>query len=240
MRFLTIVPAYNEETSVGGVVMDIKAACPDADVLVVNDGSTDRTARAATEAGASVVTLPFNMGIGAAVQTGYRYAFRMGYDVAAQVDGDGQHDPCELVKILAPLSDGSADFVVGSRFIEGEGFKSTPMRRVGISLFSRVLSWLTGERLTDPTSGFRVANRKVIRLFAAEYPDDYPEVESLYLVHLAGLKVREVPVAMRPRSGGKSSITPVRSAYYMVKVMMVLFVWLVRKKPTLEVSDDKG
>ena len=235
MRVIAIVPAYNEEASVGGVVREIKAALPDADVLVINDGSADGTAHAGRKAGARVVTLPFNMGIGAAVQAGYQYAFRMGYDAAAQVDGDGQHHPGELDKIMAPLLDGSADFVVGSRFLEGGGFKSTSMRRAGIALFSMVLSWFTGERLTDPTSGFRAANRKAIRLFAGEYPDDYPEVESLLLAHLAGLRLAERPVLMRPRAGGRSSITPVRSMYYMVKVMMVLCVWLVRKKPRLEV-----
>jgi len=233
-KMLAIVPAYNEEGSVAGVVRGIKAAHPEADVLVVNDGSGDRTAEEAAGAGALVATLPYNMGIGAAVQTGYRYAYDMGYDAAAQVDGDGQHDPAELVKILAPLKDGTADLVVGSRFLEGEGFKSTFMRRVGITLFSRVLSSLTGEKLTDPTSGFRAANKKAIRLLAADYPEDYPEVESLLLVHLAGLNLAERPVLMRPRAGGRSSITPVRSLYYMVKVMMVIFIWLFRERPKLE------
>ncbi|MBI5191211.1 MAG: glycosyltransferase family 2 protein [Nitrospirae bacterium] len=234
MKLLAIVPCYNEEASVGSVARAVKAAYPDADVLVIDDGSADRTAEAARAAGAKVVTLPYNMGIGAAMQTGYRYARAGGYDVAVQVDGDGQHDPEEMGKLLEIVLGGKADIVVGSRFIEGAGFRSTPMRRLGIGLFSSVLTRLTGERLTDPTSGFRAAGRRVIRLFADEYPEDYPEVESLFLAHLAGLKVAETPVLMRPRAGGRSSITPVRSAYYMIKVMMVIFIWLVRKKPVLE------
>jgi glycosyltransferase involved in cell wall biosynthesis len=231
MKLLAIVPCYNEEATVSAVVREIKSARPDADVLVVNDGSKDGSAIAAESAGAFVVNLPYNMGIGAAMQTGYKYALRGGYDIAVQVDGDGQHDPAELGKILTPVQNGEADVVVGSRFMDGEGFKSTPMRRLGIGMFSKVLSVLTGEPVSDPTSGFRAAGRKAVGLFAGEYPEDYPEVESLFLAHLAGLKLRETPVLMRPRGGGRSSITPVRSAYYMVKVMMVLFLWIVRKRP---------
>jgi len=233
MKLLAIVPCFNEETTVSGVVQEIKAARPDADVLVVNDGSSDSSAACAASAGAAVANLPYNMGIGAAMQTGYKYALCGGYDVAVQVDGDGQHDPAELDKILAPVLSGDSDVVVGSRFMEGEGFKSTPMRRLGIGMFSKVLSVLTGEPVSDPTSGFRAAGRRAIMLFADEYPEDYPEVESLFLAHLAGLRLREVPVLMRPRGGGRSSITPVRSAYYMIKVMMVLFLWIARKRPEM-------
>lgn len=235
MRLLAIVPCYNEAATVADVVRGVKAAHPDADVLVVDDGSTDETAENAAGVGAAVLELPYNMGIGAAMQSGYLFALEGGYDVAVQVDGDGQHDPEELHKILAPVLAGEADMVVGSRFIGGEGFKSTPMRRLGIALFSGVLSLLTGDPVSDPTSGFRAAGKKAIRLFAGEYPEDYPEVESLFLAHLAGLRLREIPVVMKPRGGGRSSITPVRSVYYMVKVMMVLFIWLVRKKPAAEV-----
>ncbi|MGC2422968.1 MAG: glycosyltransferase family 2 protein, partial [Nitrospirota bacterium] len=196
MKFLAIIPAYNEEATVGLVVAEIHASIPEAHVVVINDGSADGTAIAASAAGAAVVNLPFNMGIGAAVQAGYRYALQGGYDIAAQVDGDGQHDPSELIKIIEPIRAGKADIVVGSRFLGGDGFKSTAMRRVGISSFARVLSVLTGGRLTDPTSGFRACNRKIIRLFAQEYPEDYPEVESLLLAHLAGLRISEAQVKM--------------------------------------------
>src|SRR5512135_2407920 len=236
MRLLAIVPAYNEEATVAGVVRDVLASWPGADVLVINDGTVDGTARVAAAAGAKVVTLPYNMGIGAAMQVGYRYALNGGYDIAMQVDGDGQHYPAELVKLVGPVTEGRGDIVVGTRFRGESAFKSTPMRRLGIWLFSKVLSGRTGETLTDPTSGFRAANKRIIRLFADEYPEDYPEVESLFLAHLAGLRVSETPVSMRPRGGGRSSITPVKSAYYMIKVMMVLFVWLVRKRPEKEVN----
>ncbi|MHB8173804.1 MAG: glycosyltransferase family 2 protein [Nitrospirota bacterium] len=233
MRLLAIIPAYNEEATVGQVVAEIYSAMPEADVVVINDGSSDSTASVAAASGAAVINLPFNMGIGAAVQAGYKYAEQGRYDIAVQVDGDGQHDPSELMAIIEPVKAGKADIVVGSRFLEVGGFKSTAMRRIGISLFARVLSVMTGDRLTDPTSGFRACNKKTIRLFSKEYPEDYPEVESLLLTHLAGFKISEEPVKMRARGGGHSSITPIKSVYYMVKVMMVLFIWLVRKKPDM-------
>ena len=160
MKFLAIIPAYNEEATVGQVVAEIYASIPEAHVVVINDGSADGTAKAASAAGAAVINLPFNLGIGAAVQAGYRFAEQGGYDIAAQVDGDGQHDPSELMKIIEPVKAGKADIVVGSRFLGGEGFKSTAMRRVGISTFARVLSVITGARLTDPTSGFGRATGK--------------------------------------------------------------------------------
>jgi glycosyltransferase involved in cell wall biosynthesis len=234
MKILAVVPCYNEEASVGDVVGSLQTACPEMDILVVNDGSRDRTAEAAAAAGAKVAQLPYNMGIGAAMQTGFLYAKAHGYDIAVQVDGDGQHDPAEVGKLLKPIQEGRADIVVGSRFISGGGFKSTPMRRLGIKAFARVLTIMTGQTLTDPTSGFRAAGKKVISLFSEEYPQDYPEVESLLLVHLANLRIAEERVVMRARSGGRSSITPLKSAYYMVKVMMVLFIWLIRKKPKME------
>ncbi len=237
MRLIAIIPAYNEEGTVGQVVAEIHSAMPEADVVVINDGSVDATASVAATSGAAVVNLPFNMGIGAAVQAGYKYAEQGAYDIAVQVDGDGQHDPSEMSAIAGPVMAGEAEIVVGSRFVGrsgAAGFKSTRMRRIGISLFARVLSIMTGHRLTDPTSGFRACDRKTIRLFAQEYPDDYPEVESLLLVHLAGFRIAEEPVKMRARGGGRSSITPIKSVYYMVKVMMVLFIWLVRKKPEWE------
>ena len=240
MKLLAIIPAYNEEATVGQVVAEIRSAMPDADVVVINDGSVDSTASVAAASGAVVVNLPFNMGIGAAVQAGYRYAEQGDYDIAVQVDGDGQHNPFEIAAITRPVIAGEAEIVVGSRFLgrsDSAGFKSTRMRRIGISLFARVLSVMTGHTLTDPTSGFRACGRKTIRLFAQEYPDDYPEVESLLLAHLAGFRISEEPVKMRARGGGHSSITPIKSVYYMIKVMMVLFIWLVRKKPELEARD---
>jgi glycosyltransferase involved in cell wall biosynthesis len=235
VRLLAIIPCFNEEAHVARVVREVLAARPGIEALVVDDGSSDRTGALAAAAGATVVTLPYNTGIGTAVQTGYRYAKANDFDVAVQIDGDGQHDPAQLEALLAPLVAGESDLAVGSRFLRNEGFVSTPLRRVGIRSFSLVLSAMVGARLSDPTSGFRAANRRVISLFASLYPEDYPEVESLYLAHRVGLRIREVPTVMRPRSAGQSTITPLRSVYYMVKVMFVLFIWLLRKKPTVEV-----
>jgi len=234
LRRLAIVPAYNEEESVAGVVEQVHAVDPGMDVVVVDDGSVDRTAEHAQAAGARVLRLPFNLGIGGAMQTGFRYAHEHGYDVAVQVDGDGQHDPRELPKILAPVVAGEADLVVGSRF-GGDGataFRSTAPRRVGIRVFAWTVSRIIHQRVTDTTSGFRAVGRDGIRLFAADYPHDYPEVEATVMVAKAKLRLREVPVAMRERAGGRSSITALRSVYYMAKVLLALFVGLFRRAAT--------
>jgi glycosyltransferase involved in cell wall biosynthesis len=227
---VAIVPAYNEEASIGRVVDELRAFDDGLEVLVVDDGSTDRTADVARERGARVVSLPFNLGIGGAVQTGFRYAWERGFDVAVRVDGDGQHAPAELDAVLAPVLAGEADVVVGSRFIGGDGYRSSRSRRVGIRLLALSVSALTRQRVTDPTSGFQAANRKGIRLFAADYPHDYPEAEAAVMVAKHALRLREVPVAMRARETGQSSITAVRSVYYMVKVVLAIFVALFRRK----------
>jgi hypothetical protein len=232
LRCVAIVPAYNEEASVGRVVTELREVDPELDVVVVDDGSRDRTAAVAQAAGAAVVTLPFNLGIGGAMQTGFRYAAEHGYDVAIQVDGDGQHDPRELKKILEPVLAGEVDVAVGTRFAGGEGFQSTRTRRFGIRVFAWVVSRIVGQRVTDTTSGFRAVNRKGIRLFAAEYPPDYPEVEATVVLSRHHLRMLEVPVVMRIRETGSSSITALRSVYYMVKVLLALFIGLFRKYST--------
>jgi glycosyltransferase involved in cell wall biosynthesis len=229
-RRLAIVPAYNEEGSVGRVVDEIKAADPSFKVLVVDDGSEDGTAAVARAHGAQVVHLPFNLGIGGAVQTGYRYAHARGFDVAVQVDGDGQHDPAELPALLAPLLADEADLVVGSRFAGAGSYRPPVLRRLGIGLFARTISRVVGQRLTDTTSGFRAANRRAIRLFAFDYPHDYPEVETTVMVVRERLRLVEVPVAMRTRAAGRSSITAGRSVYYMTKVLVAIFVGLFREQ----------
>lgn len=229
LRRVAIVPAFNEEASVGGVIAELRAFDPGMDVVVVDDGSSDRTAEIAAAAGAAVLRLPFNLGIGGAMQTGFRHARERGYDVAVQVDGDGQHDPGELAKILGPVVAGEADLVVGSRFGAAEGFQSTALRRVGIRLFAWTVSRLVGQRVTDATSGFRAVGRSGIELFAADYPSDYPEVEATVMVAKARLRLREVPVTMRERSGGRSSITAFRSVYYVVKVLLALFVGIFNR-----------
>ena len=230
LRRVAIVPAYNEEASIAGVVGELLAYDPGLRVVVVDDGSTDRTADLARAAGAKVISLPFNLGIGGAVQTGFRYAWEQGFDIAIRADGDGQHDPAELDAILRPVLADEADVAVGSRFIGGDGYRSSRSRRAGIRLLAWIVSALTRQRITDPTSGFQAANRRGIRLFAADYPHDYPEAEATVMVFKHRLRLREVPVAMRARESGRSSITTVRSVYYMVKVVLAIFVALFRRK----------
>ncbi len=229
LRRLAIVPAFNEEASVGRVIDEIRAVDPGFEIVVVDDGSTDRTAGVADDRGAHVIRLPFNLGIGGAVQTGYRYAFEQGFDLAVQVDGDGQHDPAQLQEILAPVLDGRADLVVGSRFAGPGAYRSTAARRIGIRIFAGVVSAVVRQRVTDTTSGFRAVNRKGIALFAADYPHDYPEVEATVMCVKHKLRLMEVPVEMRERSGGRSSITALRSVYYMTKVLLAIFVGLFRR-----------
>jgi glycosyltransferase involved in cell wall biosynthesis len=237
-KHLAIVPAYNEEASVASVVADLRDHAADFDVLVVDDGSTDRTAQRARAAGAHVLRMPFNLGIGGTVQAGYQYALEHDYDLAVQVDGDGQHDARELRKLIEHLkTHPTIDMVTGSRFLEAcedGSFQSTAPRRAGIRLFAGILSKVTGSRVTDPTSGFRMTNRRGIELFARDYPHDYPEVEAVLMVHAHRLRSAEVPVRMRARAGGVSSINASRSVYYMVKVLLAIFVGLFRARPAIE------
>jgi glycosyltransferase involved in cell wall biosynthesis len=236
---LAVVPAYNEAATVGAVVRSIHDAQPDFDVLVVDDGSTDSTAAVAEGHGASVVRLPFNLGIGGAVQTGFAYAQRHGYEYMVQVDGDGQHDPTQIPHLMRVMDeDPSIDMVCGSRFL-GQDYKypAAISRRTGIHIFAFVLSRIVGQRVSDPTSGFRLYNRRGISLFARDYPHDYPEVEAVLMVHHHRLKMREVPVRMYARGGGVSSIGSGKSAYYMIKVLLAIFVGLVRARPVVEPGD---
>jgi glycosyltransferase involved in cell wall biosynthesis len=229
MKILVIVPAYNEEASLPGVLRDLSEGLPDADVLVVNDGSRDRTAEIAREKGVKVLDLPFNLGIGGAVQAGYLYAKQGGYDVAVQFDGDGQHLAGEIQQLLEPIAADRADMAIGSRFLNPGRYRAPLFRKLGIGIFSFVLSRILGIPVTDSTSGFRAANLKVTEFFARTYPEDYPEVESLVLLHKMNLRIEEVAVIMRERTGGKSSITPLRSMYYMTKVLMAIFIDLMKK-----------
>jgi len=226
-RILIIIPAYNEEASISSVIRDIRKHAPEADILVINDGSSDRTESCAREAGAKVLTLPYNVGIGGGMQTGYLYAKQKGYDIAIQMDADGQHPAEELHKLLAGI--GEQDLVIGSRFLGTASFRSSTARRAGIVFFSKLVSWVTGERFTDTTSGFRAASRKVIELYARYYPSDYPEVESIVYLKRHGCRIAEIPVQMRARTAGKSSITPWRSIYYMVKVTLSVLMSALRR-----------
>ena len=230
MKCLAIVPAFNEEGSVAGVVRELLAR-GDLDVLVVDDGSTDRTGAEARAAGARVLPLPYNLGIGGAVQAGFRFARRHDYDVAIQVDGDGQHLPSEIDRLLDPLRDGSADVALGSRYVEDTQYRSSIPRRLGMILFSSFVSRITGRRFWDTTSGFRASSRPVIAYLAEHYPSDYPEVEALVLLSRAGFRIREIACRFRDRQGGRSSITPLRSVYYMVKVTLAILLGLARRVP---------
>src|SRR3954470_6914676 len=238
--YLAVVPAYNEEGTVERVVTKIHELAPDFDVVVVDDGSTDGTAEAAEKAGAKVVRHPFNLGIGGAVQSGFTYALENGYNRLVQIDGDGQHDPAEVHKLIEAMdADRSIDMVCGSRFMTDESDYIAPIsRRTGIHIFAFLLSRFVGQSVTDPTSGFRLYNRRGISLFARDYPHDYPEVEAVLMVHFHRLTMREVPVRMFKRGGGVSSISSGKSVYYMLKVLLAIFVGLVRARPVVEPGDE--
>ncbi len=229
MKMLVVIPAYNEEKNIPGVIGDLRRHAPGADIVVVNDGSSDGTSQCARALGVKVLNLPVNLGIGGAMQAGYHYANRHDYGIAVQFDADGQHQAGEIEKLLGPLAAGESDMVVGSRFLIPGSYHAGFARKAGMTIFSSLVSVILGMRVTDTTSGFRAVNRRVIEYYTRQYPEDYPEVEALVLVHKQGMRIREVPVVMRERTSGRSSITPVRSAYYMVKVMLAVFVDLLKK-----------
>jgi glycosyltransferase involved in cell wall biosynthesis len=229
MGTLVFIPAWNEETSVTGVIEGVREHLPDADVLVVDDGSTDATAARAREAGAIVASLPFNQGLGAALQTGYLYALREGYEFCAHLDADGQHPPAEVARLLEEIYADRADLVIGSRYrdpavAESDDYKPTFSRRIGTSVFRFFLTLATRQRFTDTTSGMRAANRRVMRLFSENYSPDFAEIESLQLAVRQGLRVEEVPVRMLERVGGSSFLTPLRSSFFIFKGLIVLLV----------------
>jgi glycosyltransferase involved in cell wall biosynthesis len=224
MRILAIVPAFNEARNLPAVIGGLRRAVPGLDVCVVDDGSTDGSAAVAAGLGVTVLRCPLNLGIGGAVQTGYLWAQARSYDVAVQFDGDGQHDAAYLAAAVAPIAEGRAQVVIGSRFLEGSGFRSTRLRRAGIRYLSAFLRLRCGVRVTDPTSGFRAAGRQAIALFARRYPSDYPEPEAVALARSARLRVAEIPVRMAERLHGTSSIGPWRSVYYLVKVSLALLL----------------
>lgn len=233
-RILIILPAYNEAPNIQRVIRNIRACLPMVDVLVINDGSRDATGHLAAEAGALVLNMPYNVGIGAAVQTGFQFAARYGYDIVIRNDGDGQHAPQDIPKVLDALHNGVADVVVGSRWMGDSRDYGTPLsRRLGIALLSRLLTLICRQPITDPTSGFSGYNQRAIRLFAANYPHDYPEPEAIVILRRAGLRLQEIPVTMHARQYGESSITPIRSVYYMIKVTLAILINMLRRAPAL-------
>jgi glycosyltransferase involved in cell wall biosynthesis len=238
--YIAVVPAYNESATIVGVIEALRERAPRFDVLVVDDGSTDDTAEVASLAGPRVLKLPFNVGIGGAVQAGFVFARDHRYDFMAQVDGDGQHEPAELEKLVAAMAGGKGpDMVCGSRFLSDDFHYPAPVsRRTGIHVFAALLSRIVGQRVSDPTSGFRLYNRRAIELFARDYPHDYPEVEAVLMLYHHRLRMREVPVKMYTRGGGVSSISSGKSAYYMVKVLLAVLVGLARRRPVVEPGDE--
>lgn len=232
---LVILPALNEGRNISTVIQRINAYVPSADVLVVNDGSLDDTAQQAQAVGAIVLNMPYNVGIGAAVQTGFQFAATHNYDIVIRNDGDGQHAPDGINRLLEKIQADEADVIIGSRFIDKQGDYGTPFaRRMGITILAKLLSIITGQTITDPTSGFCAFNRKAILLFAQLYPHDYPEPEAIVISHRTGLRQVEIPVNMLEREHGKSSITPVRSVYYMIKVTLAILINLLRQRPRVQ------
>jgi glycosyltransferase involved in cell wall biosynthesis len=238
-RMLAVVPAYNEAATIGTVVRALHEHAPGFDVLVIDDGSTDQTREIAESLGARVLRHPFNLGIGGAVQSGFAFALEHDYDYMVQVDGDGQHDPREIRRLRAAMSaNPSVDMVCGSRFLSEDIRYPAPIsRRTGIHVFAFLLSRFVDQRVSDPTSGFRLYNRRAIAIFARDYPHDYPEVEAVLMLHHHRLRMQEVPVRMYLRGGGVSSIGAGKSAYYMIKVLLALFVGLFRRRPVVDPGD---
>ncbi len=229
MKCLLIIPAYNESKNLVNLIDEIKEKTPLFDYVIINDGSTDDTAAICREHGFNAIHLVNNLGIGGAVQTGYKYALTNDYDAAVQIDGDGQHDPAYLDRLIEPIQAERADFTIGTRFIDSKGFQSSGIRRAGIIWLNRVIRMVARVTITDATSGFRAANRQVIRLFAEYYPKDYPEPETIADVARNKFRIEEVPVEMRERSFGTSSIKLTRSIYYIFKVSLAVLLSGLKK-----------
>ena len=229
-KILVIIPAYNEQDSIINVINKLKNDCPRADYVVINDCSKDNTLSVLKENNTSFVNLPINLGIGGGVQTGDNSALENGYDIAIQIDGDGQHDTAYLDKVIAPIEEGVADIAIGSRFIDKEGFQSSGMRRAGIKFLSALIKICCGTKVRDVTSGFRAVNRKYIKMYAYDYPTDYPEPEAIVQASVDGARIAEVPVIMKERETGQSSIYAWKSIYYMIKVSLAIIICRISKR----------
>ena len=234
-KILIIIPAFNEEGNIGQTIREIHRFDPSLFILVVNDGSKDHTAQEAMEAGARVVSLPFNLGIGGAVQTGFKFAYEQNFDIAVQVDGDGQHDISYLNQLIELIKNDQFDMTIGSRFLPPFlGYQSSFVRRIGINFFAYLISFLTQYRVTDPTSGFRAFNKKMIKVFAKYYPQDFPEPEAIVVARRYRARVGEVPVQMRKRIYGNSSIRYLKTLYYMIKVTVAILLGHLKRREVLE------
>lgn len=233
-KVLIIIPAFNEQDSIQCTLRDIKGLAESWDVLVVDDGSSDKTVQYVEDLGISVISLPFNIGIGGAVSMGFLYALKKGYDVVVRVDADGQHDALSIQSVLDPILTQGADVCIGSRF-KGEDatYRSSFLRRIGIDFFAKLITFLIEESVTDPTSGFNAFNQKAIQLFAQHYPSDYPEPEAIVIAKRAGLRVIEVPVKMNSRIAGVSSIRYFKTLYYMIKVTLAIALNYLRPRKSV-------
>ncbi len=230
MKVLVIIPAYNEQENIENVVNNLQKNVTKMDYLIIDDFSNDRTVDLCTQRGYSYVSLPINLGIGGGIQTGYKYALKYGYDIAIQHDGDGQHDPAYIEKVIQPILDGKADITIGSRFLEKEGFQSSATRRMGIQFLSKLIQFCCGIKIKDVTSGFRAVNRKYIEFYARNYPSDYPEPEAIVSAKLNGARIQEIPVVMHERQSGTSSINLRKSIYYMIKVSIAIIICCITNR----------
>jgi glycosyltransferase involved in cell wall biosynthesis len=230
-KVLIVVPAFNEEENIGRVIADVRRVTPLADVLVVDDGSLDATGIMAAQAGAKVISLPFNLGYGVALQTGFKYALRHGYDFVVQMDADGQHEATSVVRLIDEVRKGSADVILGSRFLAPSGFRPPLPRRIGIVLFRAIVSLVLGQRVSDPTSGFQALNRAVLDLYATDaYPVDFPDADVLIMLHFSGFRIREIPVTMYPKAAAKKSMhSGFKPLYYVFKMFLSILVTLMRR-----------
>lgn len=230
-KTVVLIPAYNEERQIAAVIARVRLSAPECDILVVNDGSRDKTAEVASAAGATVVSHPFNMGYGVAIQSGYKYAHSKGYDFLVQIDGDGQHDPAFIPALLEPVISGETDFALGSRFLQQESYRPSFSRRLGILFFRRLVSILIGREITDPTSGYQAMNREVIGFFTGDiFPCDYPDADMLVTLNMAGFRLRELPVRMFANQEGKSMHSGLKPLYYVFKMCLSILVTLLRRR----------
>jgi glycosyltransferase involved in cell wall biosynthesis len=229
-KILVVIPALNEEEQIAAVIQQVKEQIPEAQILVVNDGSSDRTEQNALASGAKVLSHPFNMGYGVALQTGYKYAWKYGFDYVLQMDGDGQHEPQYLRVLLAEVKEGKVDVVIGSRFLREGGYHIPLLRRMGMLLFGFIAGQLSGQKITDPTSGYQALGRRAIEFYTGDvFPGDYPDADVLVMLHRAGLRMQEVPVAMRPNSNGRSMHNGLKPLYYIYKMLLSITLNLMRK-----------
>lgn len=225
MKTLIIIPAFNEQDNIEKVINNLIKNYPKYDYVIINDCSNDNTEKICQANGYNYISLPYNLGIGGGVQTGYKYALSKGYDFAVQMDGDGQHNPEYLNKMIAPLESGECDATIGSRFITKEGFQSSGLRRFGIKFLSSLIKICCGVKVKDVTSGYRAVNKKLIKIYSENYADDYPEPEAIITAKMSGAKIKEIPVIMNERVGGVSSISPLKSIYYMIKVSLTIILF---------------